>query len=142
MLACIDERIVQPGQPFARTIAPDPRLVSAIRHDIRTVLRRWNVETFVDDAQLLMSEVLTNAIEHADAAKDITILVTWTRPVLRVEVHDGGRETLPKATLPDPATSDRGRGLPLIDALSSAWGCAPAEPEGKYVWFELRDAAA
>jgi anti-sigma regulatory factor (Ser/Thr protein kinase) len=139
MLSSIEAHSTPSTQRFARTVVRDSRLVRAVRDDMATALRRWGVdEDLVDDAKILVSEVLTNAIQHAGGSEEINVLAAWTQPVLCVEVHDGDSTSLPQTALPTSATSIRGRGLPLVDALSSAWGYAPLQPEGKCVWFELR----
>jgi anti-sigma regulatory factor (Ser/Thr protein kinase) len=138
MLTSIEARSTPSAQQFTRTVVPDPRLVSAVRNDIAMALRQWGVAELVDDAKILVSEVLTNAIQHAGGSQEITVLAAWTHPVLYVEVHDCDSTALAQVVLPAAATSTRGRGLPLVDALSSAWGSVPRQPDGKHVWFELR----
>lgn len=142
MLTSIETRSTPTTQRFPQTLVPDPRLVSAVRNDIATALRQWGVDDLVDDAKILVTEVLTNAIQHAAGSRDITVLAAWTQQVLHVEVHDGDSTSLPEVVLPAAATRTRGRGLPLVDALSAAWGWAPLQPHSKCVWFELRCATA
>jgi anti-sigma regulatory factor (Ser/Thr protein kinase) len=85
-------------------------------------------------AQLLTSEVVTNALEHG--AGDIWLRLCKAESALRVEVTDAsGAEPRPQQATPD---SLRGRGLMILESLASTWGVAPAEPTGKTVWFTLR----
>jgi anti-sigma regulatory factor (Ser/Thr protein kinase) len=83
---------------------------------------------------LLVSELATNAVVHARSRFEITVRLALGR--IRVEVSDGS------PWLPRPrqswATADRenGRGLHLVERLSSQWG-ATATTDGKVVWFEV-----
>lgn len=91
-----------------------------------------------EDAELLVSELVSNAIMHGQPA--ITLRLNADLPGIGVEVSDRG-DYLP--SLPDRAPDPRqagGRGLRLVDALATSWGVTPSEPPpGKTVWFEIRD---
>lgn len=89
----------------------------------------------VDESQLqilelLVSEVVTNAVRHG--SPPVTLAVTATRDGVRIEVDDGSTRE-PHHIEPSP---DGGFGLPLLDAFSEAWGTNPTAA-GKAVWFEL-----
>jgi anti-sigma regulatory factor (Ser/Thr protein kinase) len=83
-------------------------------------------------AELLVSELVTNAQEHAGGPAVVDVEVDDRS--LRVAVADED-PTLPapRAMQPD---AERGRGLMLVAALASSWGATPAA-RGKSVWFEL-----
>jgi anti-sigma regulatory factor (Ser/Thr protein kinase) len=89
-----------------------------------------------DDALLLVSELVSNAISHG--RPEITLCVRNDPPSVGVAVYDAGAEMPRRAPVqPDPR-SPSGRGLVLVDALADQWGVVPAEPPpGKTVWFEL-----
>lgn len=89
----------------------------------------------VEIAQLLTSELVTNALQHGAGA--ITIEVSRSPNLLRVSVDDES-DGHPRRTT---AAVDeiRGRGLMLVEALASRWGVL-ARDGGKRVWFELRTA--
>lgn len=95
-------------------------------------LCRWEVETLLDTAQLLTTELVANAVIHARSAVTVTARLAADR--LRVEVADTGAGALSmrQARLEDTG----GRGLLLIEALAAAWGTS-ADGDGKLVWFEL-----
>jgi hypothetical protein len=98
-------------------------------------LRRLGRDDLVDSAELGVSELVTNAILHADPPIVVRLGGTSTHP--RVEVHDGS--VLPPSVR-DMTDRDRllatiGRGLGLVAMYSVAWG-AEVSPRGKLVWFE------
>ena len=86
----------------------------------------------VDDAELLVSELVTNAVVHAQTSLEVSVHVGKT--AVRVEVKDDS-DALPIARLPrDEAMG--GRGLHLVEAIARSWGIERREL-GKVVWFEL-----
>jgi anti-sigma regulatory factor (Ser/Thr protein kinase) len=87
-------------------------------------------------AELLTSELVTNALVHTDREAVLTATI-WPRG-LRVEVRDfTGRR--PRLCVPDADDGTHGRGLMLVQSLADAWGVR-AHGVGKSVWFELRAA--
>jgi anti-sigma regulatory factor (Ser/Thr protein kinase) len=87
----------------------------------------------MDDALLVVSEMVTNAVTHAASPCELRISVS---PVaVRVEVVDRGTGT--PDPMPPSTTRTGGRGLHLVDALTAAWGVEPQAEGGKTVWAEL-----
>jgi anti-sigma regulatory factor (Ser/Thr protein kinase) len=80
-------------------------------------------EPAVGDAALVVSELLSNAIRHAAPLPGSRIRVTWTLggDALRVAVSDAGGTATPQVTRPSPAAPG-GRGLGIVESLSSCWG--------------------
>ncbi|MFF4604947.1 ATP-binding protein [Streptomyces sp. NPDC001339] len=112
----------------------DLRAVGEVRRELRQLLSRWAAPgggELAEVATLLTSELVTNALIHADGGAVVTARVGDR---LRVEVRDWapGRPEAGPATM--EGTS--GRGLLLVRALADAWGIR-AEGFGKCVWFEL-----
>lgn len=90
----------------------------------------------LDDAQLLVSELVTNAVRHGRPA--ISLVVSLHPPLIGVAVHDEGDSLPPVAPVPPDAGESGGRGLMIVDRLSSAWGVLPDhQPPGKTVWFRI-----
>ncbi|MFE5585338.1 ATP-binding protein [Kitasatospora sp. NPDC056531] len=92
-------------------------------------------DRYTDIAELLLSELFANAVQHSDAPTDrlIEIRFALVNSRLRLEVHDAGSEspTL-RSTSPD---DEHGRGLFLVNELAERWGCCPrAGGIGKFVW--------
>jgi DNA-binding NarL/FixJ family response regulator len=99
----------------------------------RNLLDEWQVPEVIEDALLVVSEMVTNAVVHAHSACELR--VSLSPMVVRVEVADRGRGT--PEPMPPSATRSSGRGLHLIDALTAAWGVEPSADGGKTVWAEL-----
>jgi anti-sigma regulatory factor (Ser/Thr protein kinase) len=118
-----------------------PALASAAsaRHLVRDALTQAGVDCWatVDTAVLLVSEVVTNAVVHAHTPVDVHIAVRG--PVVRIEARDGS--TTPPRLPHVDAGATSGRGLAMVDELASSWGSVVG-PDGKTVWFELRDEPA
>ena len=121
-----------------------PRLARSARtarRAIRDVAHAHRLDH--DAAELLVSEVVGNAVRHGGSGSgsdDLVLRAFAAGGVLRVEVDDGSTRLPGSAGDPGPY-SDSGRGLLLIDALASQWG-AHAIPGGKRVWFEVDPASA
>jgi anti-sigma regulatory factor (Ser/Thr protein kinase) len=87
----------------------------------------------VDDAVLVISELVTNAVRHTRTV--LFVLVTIENHTLHVDVTDDN-PTLPVLPAPEHDATN-GRGLRIVDALATRWGVTPTT-EGKAVWFEMR----
>ncbi|MEV5595220.1 PAS domain S-box protein [Streptomyces sp. NPDC052496] len=118
-------------------LAGEPSSVPEGRHFLLRILRAWNLAALADTALLLASELLTNAVRHAQGS--LTLRVWYSMRELGVEVADGSTPR-PRARLADSA-EENGRGLMLVEALADAWGSRPGAA-GKTVWFTLLTAAA
>jgi len=134
--------------------------VATARHALRDLAAEWSLpETVAHDAETVVSELVTNAVLHARTECELSIEAR--PPGLRVEVadDDGTAPLLPNAFVPvadgllnESAEGDRalaellaeratGRGMAIVDALSTTWGVEPRGP-GKVVWAELGTAEA
>ncbi|MER7752244.1 ATP-binding protein [Kitasatospora sp. NPDC097643] len=92
-------------------------------------------EPYFSDGELVLSELVTNAVLHAVAPPDRLIYIQFdlSPDELRIEVHDAD----PKQPTLHPTTEhdEAGRGLLLVSQLSTSWGCHPREGGiGKAVW--------
>jgi serine phosphatase RsbU (regulator of sigma subunit)/anti-sigma regulatory factor (Ser/Thr protein kinase) len=110
---------------------PRPREVGRARRLVREQLTRWGLEEAVETAELLVSEVLTNAVRHADT--DRVVLRVVRTDVLLWEVSDDDHAV---PVLRDiRREEEHGRGLRVVDALASEWGTS-SSGRGRTVWFE------
>lgn len=90
----------------------------------------------LDDARLLVSELVGNAVRYGQS--EITLRLRTNPPGIGVAVADRGEQlpTMPGGQ-PDP-TQPSGRGLLIVAAIATRWGIDPTRPgPGKTVWFEL-----
>ncbi|MEU0722361.1 SpoIIE family protein phosphatase [Streptomyces lavendulocolor] len=122
----------------AATFEPVGRSVATARAFVRDTLQGWGYTDVVDDAVVLTSELVTNAVIHAGTAADVLCLRTENG--VRIEVADRYPEReVPlqgsSRSLTDPE-SENGRGLLLCAALASRWG-VEYSPTRKQVWFQL-----
>jgi anti-sigma regulatory factor (Ser/Thr protein kinase) len=112
--------------------------VSQVRRFLRDVLHRWDLLPLSDDLELLVCEVVTNALIHAHSEVDLRLREYPDR--LRVEVRDSDPyPPVPTTLLEEEAgnqEAESGRGLLIVDALASTWGSSPAG-RGKTTWFEI-----
>lgn len=90
----------------------------------------------VQDAVLIVSELLTNAVLHgSDSAEcDVTVKLIAIATSLRIEVHDAS--PLTPVQRPEGEGAENGRGLVIVDGLADRWGWEPTA-DGKFVWCEL-----
>lgn len=115
-------------------LGSSPQTGSLARRALRQLLDTARVDRDTSDtAVLLATELVTNAVEHGSGGAHMD--ATVQEGLIRLEVTDSS------TVVPHPNTSvsdldERGRGLLLIDALSSRWGVQP-RPDGKTVWCEL-----
>ncbi|MFI9722638.1 ATP-binding protein [Streptomyces sp. NPDC052396] len=112
--------------------------VTEARRRVLTRLREWGVdETACDDAQLVVSELFTNAVRHTDSEK-VSCQLRFSEAHLRIEVADQGRAATEPRARCSGADEESGRGLLLVGALSKAWGVRPDDAgRGRVVWADL-----
>ena len=118
----MSNRLVVPaGRP-----ADARRVVHEVLHDVS--------EETLEIAELLTSELVTNALMHG--AGDRSLVVEVDKSSIRVEVHDDD-PTVDLRPLGVERDRPHGRGLFIVDALASSWGVQPRR-KGKAVWFQLQ----
>jgi anti-sigma regulatory factor (Ser/Thr protein kinase) len=114
--------------------APAPGAVPFSRSRLTVVLAEWGlVGEAIEPALLVGTELLSNAIDHGRGP--VRLAVELLDTAVRVEVHDGAPE--PPQMQPRDLLRARGRGLEMVEALSSRWGWTP-DPPGKLVWADVR----
>jgi anti-sigma regulatory factor (Ser/Thr protein kinase) len=123
------------GGLHARACFPaEPAAAGEARRWLRGVLATEGREHLTDTGELLLTELVGNAVQHAQGpVLEVTIDCD---DVLRAAVHDG-EPSLPQLRRAGPMETC-GRGLALVHELSNRWG-ATLFRAGKFVWFELVD---
>ena len=109
-----------------------PSAAAEARHFVTRALRRWGLEPLIADAELLASELVTNAVLHAHT--DVTVTVAVADGTAEVGVTDRSVD------LPEQRDvgwqAEGGRGLRLVDGVAREWGVTHLS-HGKQVWFRL-----
>lgn len=131
--AVTNQRDPRPARRAEIVLAPAPTCARRARRFVQDVLRPMRHDVPLDSVLLVVSELVTNAVRHAEGPP--VLVVEAAPPRVRVEVRDqapGARPT------PRPATpeEENGRGLMIVAAVAADWGVEPAE-DGKAVWAEI-----
>jgi anti-sigma regulatory factor (Ser/Thr protein kinase) len=126
----------EPTRSTGTELPPVPGSARAARRFARATLIAWRLDTLADDVDIVVSELITNALLHArtgspPADTAIRLELEQSGRVLTCRVSDGS--SLPPTMEDAPATAESGRGLLLVDALSAAWGWHQGTA-GKFVW--------
>lgn len=112
-------------------LEPEDAAPGRARRLARKALARWDLEEMSDAVELLISEVVTNAVRYAERPVTLRLLRT---DVLRCEVGDDSPQLPRQRRARD--TDEGGRGLFLVNRLARRWG-ATRLSTGKVVWFEI-----
>ena len=118
----------------SQTFAHSPASIRLARQFARRALR-GSPPDVVETVTLMVSELATNCIRHADGPFDLRVIRTPGE--IRIEATDrGGGE--PRVRSPTP-TDPNGRGLQIVDMLSAEWGYYAEGRTGKTVWFTVAE---
>lgn len=120
-----------PAQPCAAALA---------RRYVRQLLTEWGLAALADTAQLVASELVTNAVTAADQVpvgvpQVIEVSARRSHGSVIISVRDPSPEP-PVRQHADPGAA-AGRGLLIVSALAAGWGHGPADGGGKVVWCQL-----
>jgi anti-sigma regulatory factor (Ser/Thr protein kinase) len=130
-------------------VEADPRLIAFIlpsipesvrvaRLHVRTALSFYGLADYAEDAEIITSELVTNAVQHVrgDGTETIgiTLARTWNPPAVSVVVSDSSPDG--PCRCDPPADGEQGRGLRIVEALSAHWGWHPQDG-GKAVFAIL-----
>lgn len=120
-------------QRYSDGYSPRDSAPSRARRDVTLCLHTWGLDHLIDDARLIISELVTNAIRHTRTRR-VGVSVTRHPDRVRIVVTDTSRAT-PVPADPGP-DAEAGRGLQLIDQVATRWG-SDRLSTGKRVWVEL-----
>ncbi|MCY9783728.1 ATP-binding protein [Nocardiopsis sp. EMB25] len=116
---------------------------SSARRLVEHFLRRLDRTDLADTATLIVSELVTNAVEHGHPPVHLDL--TWAQggadPALRLDVHDHGRIAPRSADGRVDDEAESGRGLLIVDHLAARWGLAPHPVHGTHAWVEIATVA-
>lgn len=128
----MDDTFSTASMTFDRVLSPEPSSAAAARGMVRELLVVSGLDDLLDDASLLVSELVTNAVIHAGSQVRVSGRILGD--VLRVDVSDASPHHPALRNYAETAVT--GRGLALLVELVDQWGVIPVD-EGKTVWFEL-----
>jgi anti-sigma regulatory factor (Ser/Thr protein kinase) len=125
----LDQRMI------ALVLPSIPESVRIARFHVRAALGFHRLGEYANDAEIITSELVTNAIEHVANDPDETIGVVLARAwypvaVALIVIDSSAEGPIMRET---SATSERGRGLHVVEALSAHWGWHP-QPGGKAIF--------
>ncbi|MFE1924966.1 SpoIIE family protein phosphatase [Streptomyces asoensis] len=123
---------IAPDDVAERRFPRAPSQVGPARAVVREQLHVWGLDELADAAELMVSELVTNAVRHSRRSPVALRLVRGDTLLCEVEDDDHELPTLLSAGPGD----ERGRGLRVVSALAREWG-ASRTAAGKSVWFEL-----
>jgi anti-sigma regulatory factor (Ser/Thr protein kinase) len=111
----------------------DPSAPGLARH----ALKGEDIGPVSEDATLVASELVTNAVLHSGCGPDdrINLDARWSRGCLRITVHDPGASNTTPEVLRDGHRSSGVLGLRVVQQIALRWGTE--QPDGRYVWAEL-----
>ncbi|WP_432543135.1 ATP-binding SpoIIE family protein phosphatase [Kineococcus sp. SYSU DK002] len=134
-LLVVDYSGPDPDTREARLVLPpDTRAVRVARDYLRTTLAEWALAGACDEAELVVSELVTNAVLHTGSPTALTLRHDVSGAVLCVGVEDGStRQPQPR----DPGEdATGGRGMGIVEVVAHRWWVAP-RGDGKTVWADL-----
>ncbi|MEV5488652.1 ATP-binding protein [Streptomyces bobili] len=122
-------------KPWDLAFTAEPAEVAGLRRIMRLHLGIWGLHGVVDEAQLCVSELVSNVITHVGPGTPATLAVSMNGVRLRIAIHDPDPRALP-TLLAANADSESGRGMALVDAVADRWG-VELGPDRKVTWCEL-----
>lgn len=129
----------------ARAFTPDPDSLKTIRRFIRETITDWGLGQLADDLTTVVNELTTNAVQHALTTSRESRSRAW------LGIARTGNTVMCAVTDPSPAPptchrpeslTETGRGLLIVNALTSQWGYAPTGASGKTVWARITTPAS
>jgi len=121
---------------------PLPSAIPCARLHAKHICKEWNLAHITDDAELIVSELMTNAIKAAGPHRDIqpvTLYLLASHEHLLIQVWDA--LTAVPAPRPHAIDAETGRGLEIVSLLSDRWGYYHLDGGGKVVWAVLATGA-
>jgi anti-sigma regulatory factor (Ser/Thr protein kinase) len=138
---------------IGRVLSTSPEEARTARQFVRELLTCWGLTELVDDAELIIAELVVNAVRHGLRAVSPVAAVAsaganpGSQPLMRLCLLRRAGEVMlavtdPSTEPPVPQVPDSswecGRGLQIVGALSYVWGWSPIDGQGKAVWAVLR----
>jgi len=130
--------LASPDEDIAGRMSLTLAVAASSCREARGAVRAFCVDnshgSLADDAELLTSEIVANAVEHSVGS--IRVTATATRTWITVSVADDSSSPIPTAGRFPHELAERGRGLLVVEELAGDWGTTPND-SGKSIWFRL-----
>jgi hypothetical protein len=135
LLSRKQERPAMSSLTAAVDLPPTSESVPVARHMTVELLRVWQAPHDPDDVALLVTELVTNVVDHVDGEAMLTLELALAADSLKIAVADGSsvRPVVRELNTDNP----RGRGLQLVQAIADGWGIEEHHG-GKRVWLTLQ----
>ena len=114
-----------------------PEAAKAARDFTTSTLREWQLDELVQEAVLIASELVTNAIRHGLGGTDGGVELAWQRQAARVICMVTDRSPLPPVLGSADSDAESGRGLQVVQAVAATWGWMMLSATSKAVWAAL-----
>ena len=114
-------------------VEPDPSAVSSLRTSVRTYLESNGVRAELENALVVFSEIVTNAVRHGRPPVKATVFIADNS--IHIEVDDEG--ATPPVVRPRDPSRIGGNGMLLVEAFSQRWGTRQEPGDGKTVWADV-----
>lgn len=123
-------------EPWVHQFVAQASELSQLRRMLKLRLILWGLREHADAANICLSELATNVIQHVGQGTPATLRLALSGPYLRLEIEDPDAPALPTLLAVNSAV-ESGRGMALVDALTDhRWGVV-ARGDSKVVWCEL-----
>lgn len=125
--------------PCELVLKPGPESVKAAREFTSVTLRDWQLDDLAEEAVIVASELVTNAIRHGTrctvpSVDEATVQLSWQRQSDRIVCVVTDSSDLPPVLEDADMTAESGRGLQVVHALTAAWGWVMLGACQKAVW--------
>jgi anti-sigma regulatory factor (Ser/Thr protein kinase) len=128
---------INPSSTVTEVHAEDARHVSAMRRLVRSFVAHCGLPDLMDDAALVVSELITNSLAHSGGA-DVRMGLRLVGGRLCIEVDDGAADRSQKRLPPPGLDAENGRGLHIVDTIvRSRHGTWGVSPDGARTWCSL-----
>jgi hypothetical protein len=126
----------------SRPLNPIPEEARTARQFVREFLTHWGLSYLSDDAEMIIAELVVNAVRHGLRTASVVTPAALRLCLLRRAGEVMLAVTDPSNEAPEPRApswaGESGRGLQIVGALSYVWGWSPIEGQGKAVWAVMR----
>ncbi len=108
------------GRRITMFVLPEAHCVGPVRRAVNVILSHWDMAHLTEDAELLTTELLTNAIRHTESEHRIRVTIALEQQWLSIGIRD--RSAIAPRAHRATASQEGGRGLLLVESIAGSWG--------------------